>query len=443
MKILHYTLGLPPYRSGGLTRYTTDLMLAQSIDNEVSLLYPGGLGIFSRNKKAISCKQYNKISVYKIMNAVPVPLLFGIKNPKTFIGNKNKWSNTDLEDFYNRVHPEVFHIHTLMGLPLELVLFFKKKKVKIVYTTHDYFGLCLKVNFINYQGKICNNNNYTNCSICNQNSPSNFSLRMRNIELFHKIKNYIPNNIRNNELKYTKNRNTKITQTKLNSYNDLIKYYREIFSLIDIFHFNSTITKNIFSKYIKIENSRIIPITHNLIKDRRKERYLTRNNVRIGFIGSDSQYKGLPILINTLKDIYYNGYKNWELLVYGNSTGVDKECSKIIFKGRFNSSQLEYVYNDLDLIIVPSICPETFNFITLEAISYGIPCLVSNNVGAKDIINKIDSYFIFDISELKSKLIEILSNKNILNNFNKKLLNIEWDFKLEKHNKDIINLYSV
>lgn len=30
MKILHYNLGLPPYRSGGLTKYSTDLMIEQS-----------------------------------------------------------------------------------------------------------------------------------------------------------------------------------------------------------------------------------------------------------------------------------------------------------------------------------------------------------------------------------------------------------------------------
>ena len=29
MKILHYFLGFPPYRSGGLTKYAFDLMTAQ------------------------------------------------------------------------------------------------------------------------------------------------------------------------------------------------------------------------------------------------------------------------------------------------------------------------------------------------------------------------------------------------------------------------------
>ena len=44
MNILHYTLGLPPYRSGGLTKYSLDLMLEQiSEGHTLSLLYPSDL----------------------------------------------------------------------------------------------------------------------------------------------------------------------------------------------------------------------------------------------------------------------------------------------------------------------------------------------------------------------------------------------------------------
>ena len=41
-------------------------------------------------------------------------------------------------------------------------------------------------------------------------------------------------------------------------------------------------------------------------------------------------------------------------------------------------------FKQMDLLIVPSIWKETFSLITLEALSYGIPVLISNNVGAKD-----------------------------------------------------------
>ena len=42
MTILHYTIGLAPQRSGGLTKYATDLMQEQQVENQVFLLYPSG-----------------------------------------------------------------------------------------------------------------------------------------------------------------------------------------------------------------------------------------------------------------------------------------------------------------------------------------------------------------------------------------------------------------
>ena len=40
MKILHYSLGLPPFRSGGLTKYSMDLINQQAkLGADISLLY--------------------------------------------------------------------------------------------------------------------------------------------------------------------------------------------------------------------------------------------------------------------------------------------------------------------------------------------------------------------------------------------------------------------
>lgn len=36
---LHYSLGLPPYRSGGLTKYCTDLMVEQAKSNDEIFYY--------------------------------------------------------------------------------------------------------------------------------------------------------------------------------------------------------------------------------------------------------------------------------------------------------------------------------------------------------------------------------------------------------------------
>lgn len=51
MRILHYTLGLPPFRSGGLTRYASDLMEEQTKHNEVFHLYPGKVDFLIKIQK--------------------------------------------------------------------------------------------------------------------------------------------------------------------------------------------------------------------------------------------------------------------------------------------------------------------------------------------------------------------------------------------------------
>ena len=48
--------------------------------------------------------------------------------------------------------------------------------------------------------------------------------------------------------------------------------------------------------------------------------------------------------------------------------------------------ELEAVFAETDLLVVPSICPETFGYVVLEALSCGVPVLLSGNVGARDIL---------------------------------------------------------
>ena len=51
MKIVEYTLGLPPYRRGGLPRYSTDLSKELAKNNDVYLMYPGEINPFSKQIK--------------------------------------------------------------------------------------------------------------------------------------------------------------------------------------------------------------------------------------------------------------------------------------------------------------------------------------------------------------------------------------------------------
>ena len=84
MNILHYSLGYPPFRTGGMTKYCMDLMTQQKNDgHSVSLLWPGRYSLLdhdSRIKDRIKYHYSNDILLgsYELINPMPVPLLEGV-----------------------------------------------------------------------------------------------------------------------------------------------------------------------------------------------------------------------------------------------------------------------------------------------------------------------------------------------------------------------------
>jgi len=178
MRILHYSLGLFPYRTGGLNKYCTDLMKEQSKEHKVALLYPNGYRWWKRYCFVSKPCDWDGISCYRLVNALPVPLLYGIRQPKDFYGKKI--SKESFEKLYQSFKPDLLHLHTLMGLPEEALAFFKEKRVRIVFTSHDYFGICPKVNLINEKGELCEGPDTERCVKCNMKSPATLFLRIRN-----------------------------------------------------------------------------------------------------------------------------------------------------------------------------------------------------------------------------------------------------------------------
>lgn len=189
MRIVHYTLGLYPNRAGGLNRYATDLIREQMKEHNIVVMIPGSWRPWHKECCVSKEKTIGGIMTYRLVNALPQPLLFGIKKPQDFI--KTPISRNSFEQFFEEVKPEVLHLHTLMGLPVEALQFFKEKGVKIVYTSHDYFGICPKVNLINERGEQCEGPNAERCAKCNAYSPSTLFLRMRSSSLAFIIRDFV------------------------------------------------------------------------------------------------------------------------------------------------------------------------------------------------------------------------------------------------------------
>lgn len=180
MRILHYTLGFSPYRSGGLVKYAKDLMQTQmKLGHLAVALYPGGTSLFEKSCHVHWDKTYDGIRSFEMTNPLPVPLMYGVKDTETATNLKNL-DTYSFECLLDNLKPEVFHVHTLMGLPLEYLQIVHDQGIRIVYSSHDYFGLCPKVNFINQDGEVCLGASADRCAVCNAHAKSAMFLKVRN-----------------------------------------------------------------------------------------------------------------------------------------------------------------------------------------------------------------------------------------------------------------------
>jgi glycosyltransferase involved in cell wall biosynthesis len=456
MKILHYTLGLPPYRTGGLTKYSLDLMKSQLKDgHSVNLLYPGQLDPFRKKIRIVSNESYKNISVFELINPLPVVLLGGITNPSLFMTKINDCSI--FKEFIAKIQPDIIHFHTLMGIHSEFIFLAKEMGAKLIFSSHDYYGICPKVNLIDYKQNICvDYNNGLNCVTCNQNSYSLPLIYLMQSHLYKSLKNNkIISKLRSSKKQRLKEEDTQSSLVINNNqreqlsiaedFKKLRRYYLNMLNGMDRIHFNSKVAKHVYEQYLT-KKSDVISITHEDIKDNRIIKvFNVKTPLRIGFMGPIDKYKGFPLLRNSLLKLIDEEELNWHLHVYGNDENIvlDKDKNFITFHGKYEYKNLKNIFDSMDILVVPSVWKETFGFIGLEAFSHGVPVIVTSYVGFRDLIKDNFTGLIVDpVEEQLSAAIKFaIHNRDEIKRWNINICSQEFSSIMNKHQQTIERLY--
>jgi putative glycosyltransferase len=416
MKILHYTLGFQPQRTGGLVKYAEDLMLEQIAQGyQVAALYPGRIKFFSKKIEIIKATS-RQFECYELLNSLPMALFGGISNPTAFLApcDKNVYRT-----FLEKVQPDIIHIHSFMGLHKEFLEIAKNLNIRVVFTSHDYYGLAPLPNFyfngLDYSDK----NTNLAWNIMSSNALSVKKLRLFQVSFYPTIRKLLKLLGKN-----PKSKNNLVIREVFEEkdYSELRKYYSEMFHLIDGYLFNSNLAKKVYEQNeIKPTNSIVVSISNSSIKHH--QRLTTTNNkIRVAYIGPDEEYKGYFDFIDFAETLDRESY---EVATYGHLP--NEECPSFIEqKGYFTKKTIDSVYENIDILIVPSKWKETFGLITVEALSYGVNVFVSENVGSKDLLPETHVF--------KNK--EDLLDKIINNQLEKVPLKT-----MEEHSSEVVNYY--
>lgn len=438
MKILHYTVGLGENRGGGLTKYVDDLVVCQSKDNSVMILYPGEYSLKS-NKVTIKREKNKKgIPVFSIVNPLSLPMMFGLKDDEYL----TKHTSTSLwRNFFQENKIELIHIHTLMGLYEEFIDVANELNIPIIYTTHDYFGLCPKQTFVYNNKKCVNWNNCKDCPECNKYAFSRIKTYIIHSKLFCRLRKnklfLIIKGTQKKKIEKTKNISEHISVNDASFYKNLKLKYAKIFAKIDFFHFNSSITECVFHREIPSLKGEIINISHMDIKDHRKVKNFNSKKLRITYLGPATYVKGFDWLIETLDSMSLIN-NNFLLNIY---TYTPVERGYLIKHGsRYDYFQLGKIMDETDILVAPSVWYETFGFTVLEALSYGVPVVVSDSIGAKDLVQDKKNGFIINDQNFKDVLSHIVSNRECLKTMNRYIIKSDFE-TFDGHCKKIMLMY--
>lgn len=389
MKILHYALGFPPYRSGGLTKFCVDLMVQQAKEGyAVAMLWPGQMKFVNQN---VAIKRHKNVELsgqnilsFEVINPLPVSFDEGIVDIVTFTKNVEAEAYRKLLDNFQ---PDVIHVHTLMGLHKSFLEVARDKKIRLVFTAHDFFPICPKVTMFRH-GAVCDCvQTFENCSICNVTALSLNKIKILQSPAYRELKDSkivkkLRKRHRDGYLSESTASDTAVPAGIAEDYKKLRNYYYSLLKLMDMIHYNSSVTKKNYESVFDLPDSCIVAITHSDVKDNRKVKDYSNDYLRIRYLGAQSGAKGYQLLRLAL-DKLWNVQQKFFLDVHFEPM---EPAPYIKSHKRYSYAELEKIFDETDILVAPSIWYETFGFTVLEALSYGVPVIISGNVGAKDIL---------------------------------------------------------
>lgn len=431
MKILYVVHGFPPHHIGGVETYAYNL--AAEISKYADVY------VFSRHTdvklKELSLHENNmgKIHLTNIINN------FSKKNDFIRL-YKNKDIESVFEKYLREIRPDIVHFHHCIGLSASLIEVTKKLKIPSVLTIHDYWYICPNINLLDIKEKICSGpGSGIKCIGCFKSIPfiDVYSIVRRHEAMVNKIFKIIC-------------KINLVTRRECKNFQAITKrfhYMEKILNIPDRIIFPSMFIKRVYEDFFGKDN-RFLLSPHGIkTNGLNKINKPSHEGVNFVYIGSLLKLKGVHILIEAFNKINYN---NVSLKIYGDS--FDKKYKKYIrklasnpnieFLGKFSNSQLPKILAETDVLILPSICYESFSIVIREAFAAGIPVITSDIGAQKEAINNRKNGILFkngDAEDLKRQIIYITEHPEFLERAKKYMPKIK---KIEEQAIEMLNLYN-
>ncbi len=167
-------------------------------------------------------------------------------------------------------------------------------------------------------------------------------------------------------------------------------------------------------KIVPEERTSVIPLWMPSMPPYRARKSPLTLPAHVLFVGRLERYKGLYLLLEALR-----GIPDVRLTVVGDG-GYRQQLERLAeginvrFEG-FQSHPAKY-YAEADIFVMPSLGPEGFGIVTMEAMAHGLPCIVSDLAVNREVTGNGTAAMLFrsgSVEDLRDKLQALIGNASL------------------------------
>ncbi len=273
-------------------------------------------------------------------------------------------------------NPRVIILHTLRFIDEETVKRLRENGHKVVLIVHDYYSICEKNVLINNRGQICSGPYDKNCLHCYY-DKFNYS-----VPITRQIRNVLHPAL-------------SIVLKRSKWYEKRLEHNLNIMKNLDLVVFPTEKAKTIMMRFVDF------PLKTAVINHFQKKILCRRDKPEVcefAFIGHDSHHKGFDLIKKIVKE-----FKNDEIKIrlFGNFKKPIKS-EHLIYEGTFENRNISAAMRKFDVLLFPSIWPETSGRVLTESAACGKYVIASNITGASEILKDYKGLLLFENNNSES-----------------------------------------
>jgi glycosyltransferase involved in cell wall biosynthesis len=343
LRVLVCTNLFPPHSVGGseVVAYKQGRVL-QTLGHEVRV-FAGRLADGLARRYAIETEQAEFDTTWVTLS------------PEDLGGRTQNLGNDLVRKAFARVldsfDPDVVHFHNVTGLSVHVLAECEARRLPTVMTLHDYWGICFKNLMIKNDGSLCLRGGY-DCLGCLEVLSGQPTL---------------PTPVRNAHVL--------LSLLKVDRFVSPSEYLARRFVDNGLPSDRVVVIRN----GIDVQNFRVV--------DRRTDTFT------VGCVGQLVSHKGVEVLLRAIAELRRRN--SLRLLVVGDGDhgprlhALSKELGLrdiVTFTGRIPNQAIASVFEQLDVLAVPSLWPENSPVTITEAMATGLPVIASNLGGIPELV---------------------------------------------------------